>query len=72
VSLIAASGRRMSVKRLMAELTLRGFAHPKSTVQHALASLVKRGILESSRRSPRGYSLAQPGPLSAKGDDMTA
>jgi DNA-binding transcriptional ArsR family regulator len=50
---------RLTTNRVLEELDRRGCLHGQATVSRTLARLVRAGILDARRRSPRGYLLAE-------------
>lgn len=55
------SPRPLTKARILEMLEARGAIHGESTLEHALARLVRRGWVRSSKKSPRGYTVIPPG-----------
>lgn len=55
LDIVEASVVPITRPRIFDELARRGILHGESTVAHALADLVKMGLLINQRKPPRGY-----------------
>jgi hypothetical protein len=64
IKLLVGASEPLSGARACRELDRLGIGvHGESTVKRSLARLKRLGLARNSRRSPRGYSFADAGPL---------
>lgn len=54
-AILETATQRLTAPRILDEFERRGILHGESTLTHALAILVKEGVLASSKKAPRGY-----------------
>jgi predicted transcriptional regulator len=59
LSVVEESGTVITTAAILEVLEQRNLLWGESTVRHALARLVHLGLLQSSRRAPRGYRMPE-------------